>query len=158
MGKTVAHDDLMLWLESNVREKVSELGLEWRVNWRAGWQELGPCQIPEPIPTRFPYLLRTLWERPISSRHRIEGYIDMTADFMIGKPVDAHVPLFRINFEVKPRIDSLGELIRQLRTYQFHLSQQPFVVVSPDCRHERIIREQGFLFIRAPGAQTELTF
>jgi hypothetical protein len=59
-----------------------------------------------------------------------------------------------ILFEAKTKIDSLGELFRQLRLYQAgyvfgqRVSGMKFVVVSPDDSNAEIIREQGFGFLK----------
>jgi hypothetical protein len=53
-------------------------------------------------------------------------------------------------FEVKPKIPSLGELLRQLRTYQTHQGADDWVVVSPDVRWKGAIESQGFTFWECP--------
>lgn len=54
-----------------------------------------------------------------------------------------------IYFEAKPRIPSLGELLRQIRTYQEYVRGR-FVVVSPDTRFRQVIEDQGIEFWEAP--------
>lgn len=53
-------------------------------------------------------------------------------------------------FEVKTRIDSLGEVIRQIRMYQAHVGA-PFYVVCPDDRFRAALNEQKIGFIKCPG-------
>ena len=52
---------------------------------------------------------------------------------------------------MKTAIPSLGELLRQLKLYEQHLTGKIFVV-SPDARFADKIRQQGFGFIESPGA------
>lgn len=52
-----------------------------------------------------------------------------------------------INFEVKTKIPSLGELFRQIRMYQEYTSD-PFVIVSPDDRYQQQIEAQGLKFVK----------
>jgi hypothetical protein len=54
-----------------------------------------------------------------------------------------------IYIEVKTEIPSLGELIRQMRAYQAYLdSFASYIIVAPDNRHEKILKEQGFYFYK----------
>lgn len=52
--------------------------------------------------------------------------------------------------EVKSALPTLGELMRQIRTYQlgFH---GPVVVVAPDGRYAHMLQEQGVAFVSCPG-------
>jgi hypothetical protein len=67
-----------------------------------------------------------------------------------------HVPKWRflqgedhqLYFEVKPSIPSLGELLRQIRSYGIN---QNFYVVSPDDRFREQIEAQRVGFIKYPG-------
>ncbi|MCM0082306.1 hypothetical protein L4X63_11970 [Geomonas sp. Red32] len=52
--------------------------------------------------------------------------------------------------EVKSKILSLGELIRQIRFYQSH-KRGSYVVVSPDDRFAEILRNQGIGFVPCPS-------
>jgi hypothetical protein len=51
-------------------------------------------------------------------------------------------------FEVKTRIPSLGELLRQMRTYQLHLGNVSLFVVCPDDRFAAPLKEQGIHFLK----------
>jgi hypothetical protein len=53
-----------------------------------------------------------------------------------------------IYVEVKPKIYSFGELIRQIRTYQTVTSGNQWYVASPDTRFEEAIRDEGIEFIQ----------
>lgn len=55
----------------------------------------------------------------------------------------------KIAFDAKSSIPSLGELIRQLRTYKEFCSW-PFFIVSPDARFADQISDEGFGFIPYP--------
>lgn len=54
-----------------------------------------------------------------------------------------------INFEVKTKIPSLGELFRQINMYKLH-ERRPFAVVSPDARFKDKIESQGMWFVHYP--------
>lgn len=52
-------------------------------------------------------------------------------------------------FDAKGEIRSLGELIKQFKTYEVY-SKMPFYVVSPDARFANEISDEGFGFIKYP--------
>ena len=54
-------------------------------------------------------------------------------------------------FDAKNDIRSLGELIRQFKTYRT-FSKLPFYAVSPDSRFAKDISDEGFGFIKYPDA------
>ncbi len=54
-------------------------------------------------------------------------------------------------FDAKSNIRSLGQLIRQFKTYRIY-SKLPFYVVSPDSRFAKEISDEGFGFIKYPDA------
>jgi hypothetical protein len=53
-----------------------------------------------------------------------------------------------VYFEVKAKMPTLGELLRQINFYKDHLPGQ-YVVVSSDDRFKRILSEQGVGFLKA---------
>ena len=59
-------------------------------------------------------------------------------------------------FDAKSAIPSLGELIRQFRTYQVYWTNMPFYVVSPDARFASAISDEGFGFIKYPAGDITL--
>lgn len=52
-----------------------------------------------------------------------------------------------INVEVKPKIDSFGETLRQINTYKTYLPDDIFVIYSPDTRFKEAFETQGIKFI-----------
>ena len=55
-------------------------------------------------------------------------------------------------FDAKSNIPSLGQLIRQFKTYRVYSPKLPFYVVSPDSRFAKDISDEGFGFIKYPDA------
>lgn len=134
-----------------------------------------PAKAPEPkVITQF--------EMPITTeREYIVGFVDVIAcvtypclevknldwndDVMVTdlrqKPDPALAFFFESKtyvyyFEAKPAISSLGELLRQIRTYQTYVPptdwnrEVHFVVVSPDTRFRSAIEGQGIEFWECP--------
>lgn len=83
-------------------------------------------------------------EAPIGG-NRIVGYSDILICLKHGYGVPV------VSIEVKTKIPSLGELVRQLRTLFAHRHDVIQAVVCPDDRFAAVLRSQGFAFIRYPG-------
>jgi hypothetical protein len=137
-----------------------------------------------PIPTAAPPpRVETKFEVPITTnRDFIVGFIDVVAS--VGYPFLKAVGITRYNngfgkpsglkglnpsvefgfgdfetlyFEAKPKIQSLGELLRQINTYKTYVADRHnsrdvcrFVVVSPDTRFRSAIEGQGIEFWESP--------
>jgi len=108
---------------------------------------------------------RKIWEKPIWFGGKC-GFVDLSIEChgVIVQPDGARkiygddfllAETKIINIEVKTRINSAGELIRQLRRYR---EATPFrtVVVSLDDRFKEILESQGFWFVLAGGGQMSL--
>jgi len=60
---------------------------------------------------------------------------------------------YELMFEVKTKIPSLGEVLRQVRMYESasrRTYQVKFFIVSPDSRFRSVIEEQGIGFVECP--------
>jgi hypothetical protein len=114
------------------------------------------------------------WERAVvSNKKYIVGYIDLFAKvdvfygWQIGiKNIESIIynkecldidyfwmpkyDLSCIYFEVKPKIKSLGETIRQVRKYQVYDRDGNYVLVSPDTRFKEILSHQGIPQVVVP--------
>lgn len=130
--KTPEHDALMLWLDENCLTIAKNL---------------------------FPKLIEfshAEWEKPLTSKnHSIICFIDL---FMCGAEQirKDYKQCYDLMFEVKPKIESIGELIRQIRSYEYYhrTSQQGYagynnskiIVISPDTKAKDILLRHGFYF------------
>jgi hypothetical protein len=127
--KRPAHDDIIKWLDRNMEDVLMQvLELEER-----------------------PKVLRTRWEpavRQTKQGGQLFGCIDLMAT------TEIRLETIRVVFEAKTKMETLGELFRQLRIYQEGwisgnpVWQMPFVVVCPDDREAEIIQQQGFKFLK----------
>lgn len=52
--------------------------------------------------------------------------------------------------EVKSKVTSIGDLLRQIQFYRTFVKDTPWCVVSPDTRYAEIIRQQGIHFVECP--------
>lgn len=116
------------------------------------------------------------WEAPILNGRdhyvlrmgKIEGYADMLVTVSqksayckdpegieVVKPSWSKASPNKILFEVKPTIESIGEVIRQIRRYECYVSAYA-VVVSPDDRFSKLLKEQGIGFVKATMGQKDL--
>jgi hypothetical protein len=146
--KTPAHDALMLWIDEYICEILVEV--------------LHLAEEPE--------IVKKEWERIIKNKRGFTvGVADLCVRIRVNKPLRLPKSVVVIKeesvifVEAKPKIPSLGELIRQI-----HFSETgdlaPFVtrpqvgdliwpkwlVVAPDDRFAKTLREQGILFHKSP--------
>jgi hypothetical protein len=158
------------YVAEDVEKRVQ--AMEAELNFLRSWNGLGDT--PEPKLNVCCEI-----ERPILCRRReidIVGFIDIvlfvralrlragippTDDY--GSPnlgVDARnyaewepywSGVLSFAFDAKKHIRSLGELLRQFKTYRA-CSRLPFYVVSPDARFANEISDEGFGFIKYPEA------
>lgn len=124
-----AHDALICWLDEQLRQ--GKLGLASDV--RSG-------MVP----------IRIEWESivPATERGRLPvAFIDILATFEIEAGRQ-----FRIGFEIKPQIYSIGELLRQLKTYKnLDPDVDRWVVVSTANElAEKAVRREGFGWLTVP--------
>ncbi len=169
--KTSLHDCIMVWLDTEITSgRVAPRRIErtWTAQEveqarQTGYRHL--LDVPKDPWPNVPQLrvYSTVWEHPImTGRDFIVGFVDLIAYF--------DVPCLKIEqgkwgtgftretwaFEVKGTIESVGELIRQIRLYQSYnldLRQRfaKWVVVSPDTRFQSVLEGQGIAFLKAPG-------
>lgn len=138
---TPEHDSIMIWLDKNVElilPRVYKLDSD----------------------DSFGDIERT-WEFPIEKKTTqstsVIGYADLFVsatiqrtrinEFTNAEYIDTSgsVQLF---IEVKPRIRSVGETIRQIRHYSSAFYRAPtWMIVSPDTRFADVFKSQGFYFL-----------
>lgn len=102
-------------------------------------------------------------EHPILNKNRfILGYADIMAvgkrivveyspTGQYGKKLRPGIYLWDrspVYVEVKPKIYSFGELIRQVRTYQTVTGMNQWYIASPDRRFEQALKDEGIEFIQ----------
>lgn len=134
--KTPAHDALMFWID----EYISEI--------LVGVFDL----------TEAPKILVKRWEFVLTDRRQIRmGAADM---YVLADRGKQGYPVF---IEAKPKIRSLGELIRQINFYKSgsdfmvqnygEYTSPNWLVVSPDDHFADKLKEQGILFHKSPPTQ-----
>lgn len=123
------HDEIIKWLDSNMEDVLM---LIFKLQER-------------------PKEVKTKWEAVVRLKEdggMLVGYIDLLATARTSRDV------LRVVFEAKTVLGTLGELFRQVRTYQegfIHgrgVDDMTFVVVCPDASEAEIIRQQGFEFLK----------
>jgi len=173
---TPEHDQLMMWLDENMQiildtychqDGTSAKEISEQIQWAERKEYTVEGDIP--ILSFKPVVIKNKqWELPVMSNKYLIGFIDMAVIFEInGMGLSAPVGqktarwgTWRINravaFEVKSYIPSIGEVIRQVRTYQqyepslsYHEIDK-FFVVCPDHSFAKILEAQGIGFIPAP--------
>lgn len=115
---------------------------------------------PGSPPARTASIHQKVWESPVVARNGfMVGFIDMkvtiehnTVRVENGRwceyqPFSTYEDVYLL--EIKPMLQSVGELVRQIRMYQEY-QQGTYIVVSPDDRFASILAGQGIEFIKAP--------
>lgn len=170
--RTPKHDQIVQWLSTEwintVRFDPNRLTKHFAesLRWNHGHQGSRTCDACEAVIRDFKPAARVekiecTWELPITkSNGWIVGYFDLYVKFNLlvssydherGYVDDKDSVSFGI--EAKSKIESLGELFRQLNTYRTVFEQsdrQLIAVASPDDRFKQVIEGQGFQFIKAP--------
>jgi hypothetical protein len=133
------HDKVMLWLDANIESIVASIFNKEKT---------------EDLKTT------SQWERPITKGDgkykTIVGYMDMLCTVRKkSSPDDEEYRylLDHICFEVKSKITSIGEVIRQINQYKTFLPPVRFVIVSPDDRYSDILTNQGIYFVKCPSIE-----
>jgi hypothetical protein len=100
-------------------------------------------------------ILSNEWEYEVYSTsynsRSIVGFVDIAVKFEKDndkREWDDERP--RVFFEIKTKILSFGDLLRQLKVYRTYLThkKQAFVVVCPDDSYADLLKEQGFFFYK----------
>ena len=142
--KTPEHDALMIWLDENCVSIAKKLFPELDEN---GYG-------------------RPLWEEPLTTKTgSILCFIDLFLSAKETKRKD-YQKSYDLLFEVKPKIESIGELLRQLKSYEHYQKSQrdgmygmsnscKIIVVSPDTKATEIILRQGFYFFNPDDFKDE---
>lgn len=167
----MTHDDLVMWIYNNAQAVVAELdiprlvklpGRKWEITGRH-WEvpvteivgrnhkkDIGFIDLVIFVSVSYEAKFVEWRFGPSGQWHRNEnGWIDEYAK-ETREVVEERGRYASVIVEAKPKIEDLGALIRQLRTYRIDRGINLKCVVSPDDRHAGVLREQGFLFYRAP--------
>lgn len=135
--KTPAHDALMFWIDENICEILAEV--------------FNLTAAPKIVTKRWEFVLK-------DKREIVMGSADM---YVYAISAEQHYALF---IEAKPKIRSLGELIRQINIYKAgsDFTQHThsgdglwpkWLVVSPEDQFADKLKEQGIRFQKSPPTQ-----
>jgi hypothetical protein len=130
------HDDMLKWVNRNIEDILMlTLTLQGRPKVKS-------------IDLELPVLTREAHDAPIM------GYVD--AAVWTERDLDDPEGFRKkpVIIEAKSEIKSVGELLRQIRTYErgfirgIQLHQCHFIVVCPDDSNAEWVKEQGFHFLK----------
>jgi len=128
------HDKIQIWCHENIRQIISSVF------------PIRTKQNPE-------YKIQSLtWEYPViqsgyNSSKFIVGFIDL---FISISDADFYARIF---IEIKTKIPSIGELIRQINFYKTYANPDnrkeiAFIVISPDDSFKNILSSQNIYFFK----------
>ena len=170
--KAPLHDQIMLWLDDAVRNHfdllfphlqewnlrdfdIKESGIFTGAHKQSYFNmlQLPPKQLPPKTPIKaeeivwgYQIVTETNSKYTVGSADLMVSYerYSLIYDIKKEKFTTWSHGMRRIFFEVKTKIPSLGELIRQIRLYQTHVSGKcKWVVVSPEMKFEEHLKRQG---------------
>lgn|SRR5690554_238424 len=121
------HDEIQIWCYENIKEIITSVSTE---NYSYDDIKILELDIEKPI---------------IKSAYNginIVGYLDLYCRFSLKNSNPS------ILIEVKPEIFSLGDLIRQVKTYRIHMGNIIPVVVSKTDKYKDILINQGIRFFK----------
>jgi hypothetical protein len=125
--KNSKHDEIQLWAYENIE------------------QVLKPFTCPQ---RRLEIIDKTL-ESPLSSGTIIPGYVDLLIDGNILNDRGEKITWFRASIEIKSKIESCGELIRQINFYRrCERYKSTWIVIAPDDKFASILKEQNIYFFK----------
>lgn len=137
------HDVIQKWVQKNIETIIAETFMAKNPH---------PYEITE-----------VQWEFPVNhingSFKMLVGYVDIVARVK-GQFYFSDTKKFEYSeryafIEVKTKIPSVGELIRQMRAYQnYNDKRTSYIVVSPDDRHTETLNSQGFYFYKYKDPNT----
>jgi len=132
--KEPLHDKIMLWLDANAELFLNELVEKYTK-----------------MPISGLKATKKIWEHKIKSGYQ-NAFIDLVFEYEYIHS-DGQLRKNRLYIEVKSKIPSLGELIRQIHQYQDILNSHEckFCVVATEDKYEAILFEQGILYYKYNG-------
>ncbi len=141
--RTPMHDEIQLWAYANLKEIIPV---------KEGYQI---------------EILKKGLDHPISfltnndSNRVVVGFVDLRAEGYLNEVISdgtRRVKYLRLAIEIKSRIDSCGDLIRQINFYRKYTDESTtWFVISPDDRYRRILWEHGIYFLKYPKKPERLT-
>jgi len=131
--KSPTHDEIQLWLLNNATEIVSKI-------FKEGTQfEVTDIFLEQPI----------IQVNNHSGYKSIIGYADAFIETKIITDTQLGKKGYYFCIEIKSKIDSFGDLVRQIHTYKRFLDGQTiFVVISPDDRYAAALKTQNIKFVK----------
>jgi hypothetical protein len=170
---TSAHDAAMFWLNDWVRTKlVADVYSDvdaWVYACNVGhvppqWspgslQEIENLVEEKCPPVNEPLLTRVEWEFPLANG---QLFLDMaaTVEWLIprlrtnpsalGYCWEQHHVIDQHGFEVKPRVMSIGQVLRQLKIYRLNFDGRIWLVAPKNEELRKILNAEGFGFLVLP--------
>lgn len=159
--KKPQHDGIVIWCTENM-EKILHSVVEQQIvmgKMKEHWGYMGNsreasehCKLKRPLEIEVSDILV---EKPILNGTYIVGFSDIRVNYYIkilSKTGDDNnnatlgkMPESLI-IEVKTKIPSVGELLRQIEMYQQYAPSCNFCIVSPDTKYKDFIKKQGICF------------
>jgi hypothetical protein len=145
--KTPIHDEMCLWVDKNIHEIVDFKLWYPKTEWRE--TEFIPCKLNGCGD------LSLQWEKPIRNGSFVIGIPDFTFYFVASVTADESAFCGRSDnvtrdcqcegiIEVKPKIRSIGETMRQLKLYKSYIKDDTKIfLVTTEEKYRSVFESQG---------------
>ena len=121
------HDEIQIWCYENIKEIITSASNKVHSESEI---EIISLEIEKPI------------IKQSYNGKNIVGYLDLYCSFFFNESKTS------VLIEVKPEIFSLGDLIRQVKTYRTHMNNIASIVVSKNDNYKDILLDQGIRFFK----------
>ena len=138
--KESKHDIIQTWAYENIEKIISETVMK---------NNEKPYKVFQPH-----------WESPVVQSNGygskfvigfVDLYVNIQGQHYFNDSKQFEDVKWQVFIEIKTQIPNLGELIRQMKTYQAYEGIGKFthyMIIAPDDRFKKILNEQGFWFYK----------
>lgn len=129
---TPLHDKILFWTVENIDQIINEVIVKEKIKFKVDFLE------PEFAITSLSSF----------SNKSIIGFLDLNVRFTTEKTEKFESNTYRVGIEIKSKILSVGETIRQLNFYKEYTNNQYWIIVSPDDRFKDFFEKQNIKFYK----------
>ncbi len=135
--KSPDHDRIQTWVYNNIETIIAETIMK---------KTKAPYEI-HGVEWEYPLVYQTPTYKTVVGF--IDIYLNIHGEFYFTDTKKYELFAMPVFIEVKTSIPSLGELIRQMKTYQtYHQNNARYMIIAPDETHKKILNDQGFWFYK----------
>jgi len=129
---TPQHDKILFWSVENINKIIDDVIVKEKIKFKIEAIE------PEFAITDYNYY----------HTKSIIGFLDLHVRFVTEKTDKFEPQTYRVGIEIKSKILSVGETIRQLNFYKEFSNNHYWIIISPDDRFQDFFEKQNIKFYK----------